>query len=91
MKINRQLSGMAICLKVRDRSGLGIKFNSNVIPPYLKRTQNIEEFLQTLKHLLRRSALGLWEAVAQCWPDTDQQRCWVYKTAKSHAGQGSTA
>jgi hypothetical protein len=26
----------------------------------------------------------LWDsggAVAKCWPDTDQQRCWVHKTA----------
>ena len=185
--------------KVRDRSGIGIKFNSSLIPPYLKRTKNIEEFLpwlylrgvstgdftETLKHLLgpdapgmssatisrlkqnweqdyqnwtRRDlsgkryvyvwadgiystvrmddrlcllviigsdetgrkellalsdgyreseaswtevlmdlkqrglekaprlavgdgALGFWKAVAKCWPDTDQQRCWVHKTA----------
>lgn len=26
-------------------------------------------------------ALGFWKAVAKCWPDTDQQRCWVHKTA----------
>ncbi|MEW7976064.1 MAG: transposase, partial [Candidatus Sedimenticola endophacoides] len=31
--------------KVRDRSGQGIKFNSKLVPPYLKRTQNIEEFI----------------------------------------------
>lgn len=185
--------------KVRDRCGFGIKFNSSLIPPYLKRTRNIEEFLpwlylkgistgdftETLKHLLgpdatglssatisrlkqeweqdyldwglrdlsnkryvyvwadgvyshvrmddrlcllviigsdeagrkellalsdgyRESeaswtevlmdlkqrglkaapklavgdgALGFWKAVAKCWPDTDQQRCWVHKTA----------
>lgn len=185
--------------KVRDRSGAGIKFNSSLIPPYLKRTRGIEEFLpwlylrgvstgdftETLKHLLgmdarglssatisrlkqnweqdyqnwaRRDlsgkryvyvwadgvyskvrmddrlcllviigsdetgrkellalsdgyreseaswtevlmdlrqrgleeapklavgdgALGFWKAVAKCWPDTDQQRCWVHKTA----------
>ncbi len=185
--------------KVRDRSGAGIKFNSSLIPPYLKRTRSIEEFLpwlylrgvstgdftETLKHLLgadapglssatigrlkqnweqdyqnwaRRDlsgkryvyvwadgvysnvrmddrlcllvmigsdetgrkellalsdgyreseaswtevlmdlkqrgltmaprlavgdgALGFWKAVAKCWPDTDQQRCWVHKTA----------
>ena len=34
--------------KVRDRSGSGIKFNSSLIPPYLKRTRNIEEFLPWL-------------------------------------------
>lgn len=31
--------------KVRDRSGSGIKFNSSLIPPYLKRTRSVEEFL----------------------------------------------
>ena len=59
--------------KVRDRSGSGIKFNSSLIPPYLKRTKNIEEFLpwlylrgistgdftETLKHLLGPDAPGL--------------------------------
>lgn len=25
--------------------------------------------------------LGLWKAIAKCWPQTDQQRCWVHKTA----------
>ncbi|SCZ86983.1 transposase (fragment) [Nitrosomonas mobilis] len=59
--------------KVRDRSGSGIKFNSSLIPPYLKRTRSIEEFLpwlylrgvstgdftETLKHLLGTDAPGL--------------------------------
>ena len=26
-------------------------------------------------------SLGFWKAVAKCWPQTDQQRCWVHKTA----------
>ena len=26
-------------------------------------------------------ALGFWKAVARLWPETDQQRCWVHKTA----------
>jgi len=26
-------------------------------------------------------ALGFWKAVGKLWPDTDQQRCWVHKTA----------
>lgn len=34
--------------KVRDRSGQGTKFNSRLIPPYLKRTKNIEEFIPWL-------------------------------------------
>jgi len=33
---------------LRDRSGSGIKFNSSLVPPNLKRTQNIEEFLPWL-------------------------------------------
>ena len=34
--------------KVRDRSGGGIKFNSSVLPPYLKRTKSIEELIPWL-------------------------------------------
>jgi len=34
--------------KVRDRSGQGIKFNSTLIPPYLKRAKSIEELLPWL-------------------------------------------
>ena len=34
--------------KVRDRSGGGIKFNSKRVPPYLKRTKNVEEFIPWL-------------------------------------------
>lgn len=34
--------------KVRDRSGQGIKFNSALIPPYLKRTKVLEEFIPWL-------------------------------------------
>ena len=30
--------------KVRDRTGSGIKFNSLLVPPYLKRSQTVEEF-----------------------------------------------
>lgn len=34
--------------KVRDRSGQGVKFNSTLVPPYLKRTQTLEEFIPWL-------------------------------------------
>lgn len=34
--------------KVRDRSGRGIKFNSALVPPYLKRTQSIDELIPWL-------------------------------------------
>lgn len=59
--------------KVRDRTGQGIKFNSKLVPPYLKRAQSIEELLpwlylkgistgdfqETLTHLLGADASGL--------------------------------
>ncbi len=34
--------------KVRDRSGNGIKFNSALLPPYLKRTKSVEDLLPWL-------------------------------------------
>ncbi len=34
--------------KVRDRTGSGIKFNSSLLPPYLKRSRSIEEVLPWL-------------------------------------------
>lgn len=34
--------------EVRDRSGQGIKFNSTLVPPYLKRTKRVEEFIPWL-------------------------------------------
>lgn len=34
--------------KVRDKSGQGIKFNSTLLPPYLRRTKNVEEVLPWL-------------------------------------------
>jgi len=40
---------------------------------------------RSLEYALRLAvgdgALGLWKAIAKCWPQTDQQRCWVHKTA----------
>lgn len=34
--------------KVRDRSGTGIKFNSKLVPPYLRRTKSVETLLPWL-------------------------------------------
>ena len=34
--------------KVRDRSGSGVKFNSMLLPPYLKRASSVEELLPWL-------------------------------------------
>jgi transposase-like protein len=59
--------------KVRDKSSQGVKFNSLLIPPYLKRTESIEELLpalylkgistgdfsEALKSLLGENAKGL--------------------------------
>jgi transposase-like protein len=59
--------------KIRDRSGSGIHFNSQLLPPYLKRTKSIEELIpwlylkgistgdytEALSALLGESARGL--------------------------------
>ncbi len=42
--------------KVRDRTGSWIKFNSQLVPPFLKRTKNIEELVPWL--YLRRISTG---------------------------------
>lgn len=34
--------------KVRDRSGSGVRFNSTLLPPYLKRARSVEEVLPWL-------------------------------------------
>ena len=34
--------------KVRDRSGSGIRFNSQLLPPYLKRAQSLDELIPWL-------------------------------------------
>ena len=34
--------------KVRDRSGSGVRFNSSLLPPYLKRAESLEELLPWL-------------------------------------------
>ncbi len=34
--------------KIRDKTGSGIKFNSKLVPPYLKRTKDLEEFIPWL-------------------------------------------
>ena len=36
--------------KVRDRSGSGIRFNSRVVPPYLRRSKNLNELIPWLSH-----------------------------------------
>jgi putative transposase len=59
--------------KIRDRLHSGIKFNSQLVPPYLKRTKSLDEFLpwlylrgissgdfsEALQHLLGPQARGL--------------------------------
>ncbi len=90
--------------KVQDRSESGIKFNSSLVPPYLKRAKNIEEFLpwlylrgistgdfsETLKHLLGADAPGLsaatisrlkqdWEQDYRDWNQRDlSKKRYVY-------------
>lgn len=49
--------------KVRDRSKTGIKFNSDLLPPYLKRSTSIEEMLPWL-YLKGLSTGGYGEALS---------------------------
>lgn len=49
--------------KVRDKSGQGIKFNSSLVPPYLKRSHNLEDFIPLL-YLKGVSSDDMSEALA---------------------------
>ena len=49
--------------KVRDRSEQGIKFNSSLLPPYLKRTKSMEELIPWL-YLKVISTGGFQEALS---------------------------
>jgi len=49
--------------KVRDRSEQGIKFNSSLLPPYLKRTKSMEELIPWL-YLKGISTGGFQEALS---------------------------
>jgi len=50
--------------KVRDRSGRGVKFNSSLLPPYLKRAQSVEELLPWL--YLRGISTGDFQEALAC-------------------------
>ena len=80
--------------KTRDRSQTGIKFNSALVPPYLKRTQSIEAFLpwlylrgistgdfsESLKHLLGEQAGGLSAGtISRLKQGWEQDRATAYK------------
>ena len=49
--------------KVRDRSNSGVKFNSSILPPYLKRSKSVEELLPWL-YLKGISTGGYQEALS---------------------------
>ena len=48
--------------KVRDPSGSGIKFNSRILPPYLRKSKSIEELLP-YRYLKEISAGDFQEAL----------------------------
>jgi len=54
--------------KIRDRSGEGIKFNSSLLPPYLKRTKNMEELIPWL-YLKGISTGGFQDALSSLLGD----------------------
>ena len=45
--------------KIRDKSHQGIKFNSSLLPPYLRKTRSIEEVLPQLSNLKAFFRFGL--------------------------------
>ena len=53
--------------KVRDRSGNGIKFNSKLLPPDLKRSESVEELLPCL--YLRGVSTGDFSEAIRCRRD----------------------
>jgi putative transposase len=55
--------------KIRDRGGEGIKFNSSLLPPYLKRTKNIEELIPWL-YLKGISTGGFQDALSALLGDS---------------------
>ena len=53
--------------KVRDRSGAGIRFNSHLLPPYLKRARSMDElipwlYLRVSRRATSRRPSALWSA-----------------------------
>lgn len=56
--------------KVRDRTGSGIKFNSSLLPPYLKRSKSVEEVLPWL-YLKGVSTGDFSEALASLLGEVD--------------------
>ena len=60
--------------KIRDRSNFGIKFNSSLVPPYLKRAKNIEEFLPWL-YLRGISTGDFSETLKHLWGWIQQEKC----------------
>lgn len=82
--------------RVHDRRE-GKKFTSKILPPYLRRSQNVESilpvlylkglsgnvFTDALSDLLGDGGLGLWAAIREMelFKKTREQRCWVHKIA----------
>jgi putative transposase len=57
--------------KVRDKSGQGIKFNSTLLPPYLRKTKSVEELLPWL--YLKGISTGDFQDALQALLGSDAQ------------------
>lgn len=57
--------------KVRDKTGQGIKFNSTLVPPYLRKTKSVEELLPWL--YLKGISTGDFQEALQCLLGVDAQ------------------
>lgn len=69
--------------RVRDTSQAKserVQFSSAILPPYLRRSKTIEEFIPWL-YLKGISTGDFSEAWRTVYPETREQRCWVHKTA----------
>ena len=57
--------------KVRDKSGQGIKFNSSLLPPYLRKTKSVDDMLPWL--YLKGISSGDFKEALQCLLGTNAQ------------------
>ena len=69
--------------------GLEERFESRILPLFMRRTESVTQLLPELYLrdrglrapvlMMADGALPIWSAVDQVWPETAQQRCWNHK------------
>ena len=61
--------------KVRDRSGSGVRFNSSLLPPYLKRARSIEALAALLGDQAKGLSANTISRLKQHWIDEHRDWC----------------